>query len=535
MFDLNSYSYNPHGIALILSGIAALALGFFVWSQDIKSLKNFSFFSITLSSFIWLLGFGMMAFSQSSILAGRWFLFSYLGVPLISPTFHLFAVTWLDLKHQLKTAMSCFILGTVFSAAMLVGQVHLVEIKKFWWGYFDVFKGYGLIYFGAFLTFFYTTALKAFYHFYTAWKHEKLDLKRKQISYILAAFLIAYIGSCDYIPTLNISFYPFGYLPILLFLTIVSYSIIKHKLLNIQIVIRRAALLTLIYVVSLCVFLGLDWPFYQWISTKIGQRWSIPFLVITGSMLFSLGAFIYAHMIQSASFFKEQIISGVTHEFKSPLASIQSASQVLKEEFYKLLLSQPLSSAHIKVADYLLMIQNNSQRLEKFIQQLLEVAKIEQGGTVLKKQETDIKDLCWKTLELYRPLAEQKNLQLQFTANGVHPISCDSEKIQMVISNLLSNAIKFTERGQVEVSIEQSDKETTVSVKDTGIGIPEDDLPHIFDKFYQGKNGNGCKGTGLGLSIVKGWVEAHGGRVWVESEGTGAMFTLTLPQSKEPS
>lgn len=179
------------------------------------------------------------------------------------------------------------------------------------------------------------------------------------------------------------------------------------------------------------------------------------------------------------------------------------------------------------------MIQNNSQRLERFIQELLEVAKIEQAQTQLKMEETDIKELCGKTVELYKPLAEQKGIELTFLANGVSPISCDPEKVQMVVSNLLSNAIKFTEKGQVEVSIDQSKEETRVTVKDTGIGIPSQDLPHVFDKFYQGRNGNGAKGTGLGLSIVKGWVEAHGGRVWVKSKGRGAgtTFTLCLPRS----
>jgi signal transduction histidine kinase len=530
MFSLSAYQYNPHAVAVATAGIGILVLGLVVWVHKLRSFENLAFFSISVSAFIWLLCFGMMSFAKAEGTARAWFPISYLGTPFISPCFYLFSVLWLNLRKQLRGALLSFLPAIIFSATILAYHKQFVEIRKFWWGYYDVFRGFGLVYLAAFLLFFYTLALKSFHNFYVARKSETSSLKKKQISYILVAFLVAYIGSVDYAPTIGIPIYPFGYLPVFLLIAVISFSIVKHKLLDVKLILKRTALLMVIYVTSLCLFFALDWPFYEWIARSIGQRWSIPFLVMTGSLLFSAGAFVYAHMVQSASFFKEQVVSGVTHEFKSPLASIQSAAEILMGTISH---GESIESDKGKIADYVLMIQNNAQRLEKFIQELLEVAKIEQGKTKLQLSEANLNDLCLKAVEVYKPLAEKKNVRIAFVPNGTESVRCDPDKIQMVVSNLLSNAVKFTNQGRIELRIESQAGEARISVRDTGIGILQEDIPYIFEKFYQGKNGNGTKGTGLGLSIVKGWVEAHGGKVGVESNANnGTEISITIPNNK---
>ena len=240
-------------------------------------------------------------------------------------------------------------------------------------------------------------------------------------------------------------------------------------------------------------------------------HWGSLFETLLWSAVLSIGPFLYAYLVKKSTFFQERVVSGVTHEFKSPLASIQSATEVLRGEIEKISQGQSFDSAQGKITDYLLMIQNNSHRLEQFIQDLLQVAKIEQGGPELKLEEANLNDICQGVIEAYKPIAEQKGLRLEFAPNGSELIRCDAEKIGIIISNLLSNAVKFTDHGEIQVEIQSKKGETEISVLDTGVGIPQEDLPYIFDKFYQGKSGSGAKGTGLGLSIVKGWVEAHGG------------------------
>ena len=100
--------------------------------------------------------------------------------------------------------------------------------------------------------------------------------------------------------------------------------------------------------------------------------------------------------------------------------------------------------------------------------------------------------------------------------------------MKVVLSNLISNSLKFTERGSVSVALSKHNSEIITSVKDSGRGVLNADIPFIFDRFFQGRNSNGTKGTGLGLTIAKMWVEAHGGRIWAESEGEGKGTTVTF-------
>jgi signal transduction histidine kinase len=353
-------------------------------------------------------------------------------------------------------------------------------------------------------------------------------IKKTHLGYILTAYLLAYpCGMTAFFPIYGYPMPRFALYAIPIAHTLIAYAIVKHHLLEINLLLKRVGLIALIYIALISLLLPIGWFAYTWLTTS---RWGFPLGIFSCSTVLSFGPFLYAYLIRKSAFFQERVVSGVTHEFKSPLAAIQSASSILMDQVSK---NEPLDEARGKIADYVLMIQNNSQRLDKFIQNLLEVSKIEQTKPTLKIEETDLKEICKKTLEFYKPLTKQKNLTLQFVANGVRPVNCDPEKMQLVVSNLLSNAIKFTEQGSIELQIEQTSKETTLSVRDTGVGIPGGDLHRIFEKFYQGKNGNGTKGTGLGLSIVKGWVEAHRGRVWVESEGIGkgTHVVIAMPRS----
>lgn len=258
--------------------------------------------------------------------------------------------------------------------------------------------------------------------------------------------------------------------------------------------------------------------------------WGFPIGIFTVGAILSILPFLYVYLVKKSVFFKEQVVSGVTHEFKSPLFSIRCATQLLQQEMQGLTGAGHFESAQGRIADYLLMIRDNSQRLENFVQDLLEVARIDHGELALSIKKVDLDEVCQKLLRLYRPLAEQKHVTLEFTSLGAETVHCDPEKIQIVISNLLSNAVKFTDHGKIRLKIETKNKEARVSVQDTGVGIHPEDLPHIFDKFYMGKNNN-LKGSGLGLAIVKGWVAAHGGMVKADSGGVnqGTRVSFTLP------
>ncbi len=224
---------------------------------------------------------------------------------------------------------------------------------------------------------------------------------------------------------------------------------------------------------------------------------------------------------------KKEFINHVTHEFKSPLFAIQSAVDIFAD-----LIADDEKNKTKKV-DYLEMVRKNADRLGEFVDELLDLAAIQQSVLKLKKQDVDLVELTTRSLELLRPMADQQKTAIKIIGEPVIA-HCDEGKIQQVMANLLSNAIKFAPGGDVDVMIQQSGEGVIVSVRDDGAGIASEHVAHVFSSFFHvQQKTSGFKGTGLGLAIAKGWVEAHGGEIWVKSEGEGhgSTFIFTLPKN----
>jgi signal transduction histidine kinase len=169
--------------------------------------------------------------------------------------------------------------------------------------------------------------------------------------------------------------------------------------------------------------------------------------------------------------------------------------------------------------------------MNRLIQDLLEVKRIESGRLTIEKRDTDATSVINEALEILRPIAAASSLTIETeVAPGTPRVCVDPPRIQQVLSNLVGNAIKFTPAGgQITLRATPGENEAHFIVADTGPGIAADQLPHIFGRFYQGKRTD-RRGIGLGLTIAKGIVEAHGGRIWVESQlGQGSSFYFTVP------
>jgi signal transduction histidine kinase len=185
-------------------------------------------------------------------------------------------------------------------------------------------------------------------------------------------------------------------------------------------------------------------------------------------------------------------------------------------------------------------MKDSTKRLTAFINDLLDIAKIEQGKMTIKKQVFDLRPIILEMLNLIRPQAYEKKINLKLIIPSDLPkVLVDPDRTKQVITNLVSNAIKFTpEKGKVTVEArEAKSRYIQVSIIDTGMGIPKDKLRSVFEKFTQITEGKrqakGSKGTGLGLTIAKGIVEKQGGKIWVESEpGKGTKFHFTLPRHR---
>ena len=186
---------------------------------------------------------------------------------------------------------------------------------------------------------------------------------------------------------------------------------------------------------------------------------------------------------------------------------------------------------------FLGIIDEESNRLADLIEDLLEISRIESGSLQVSLELVDISDVFNQTAISLETLAAKENIKLvKNVPENLPPLTADPGKIRSVITNLVSNAVKFTpDGGRVDIKAQQIEDELKVTVSDTGMGIPQEDLPKIFDRFYRvNRPGKEIQGTGLGLAIVKEIVEMHNGRIEVRSKvNEGTTFTVYLPLAKE--
>lgn len=219
---------------------------------------------------------------------------------------------------------------------------------------------------------------------------------------------------------------------------------------------------------------------------------------------------------------RQEFLSNVSHELRTPLSSIKLMLETVvaspDEEVHELFVPQALAQV---------------DRLASLVQRFLEQARAESGQLNLKRQRTDLESVVAPIVKSFEPNARAKNVELVLRVKENPSADVDSDRIAQIVVNLLDNALRFTpEGGTIKVDVDRRDPDAVIVVRDTGIGIPYKDLPHIFGRFYvvDRSRAREVAGVGLGLSIVKQIVEAHGGSITAESLlGSGTKFTVRIP------
>jgi len=226
---------------------------------------------------------------------------------------------------------------------------------------------------------------------------------------------------------------------------------------------------------------------------------------------------------------RNDFVSSVSHELRTPLASIKSKIEMILDEEVK--------DKDTQIEFYNGIIEE-VDRLSNLIENLLNISKIELGGAVVNKSAVRIKKLLEDVFAMIEPQADKKGVTLykNIPERLSACIEVDKQMIQMAISNLVGNAIKYTPKGgAIYLEGEEREKEVIIHIRDTGIGIPEEDQPHIFEKFFRSnqKEVRENQGSGLGLSVVQQIVMLHGGEIKLQSKlGEGTHFTLILPKER---
>ena len=219
---------------------------------------------------------------------------------------------------------------------------------------------------------------------------------------------------------------------------------------------------------------------------------------------------------------KEQLLSMVSHDLRDPLHSLMLSLSLMQ----RMLKDEPAT----KITTVLGGMQRSLERMNRLVSDLLSIAKLESGEVALDIQEHVAVELLQDVCHMLLPIANDKGVKLDISSSQF-TIQCDRDRLLQVISNLVGNAVKFTPAGgSVEMRAQEQPREIRFMVRDTGPGIPAEHLEYVFDRFWQARQTHKL-GTGLGLAIAKGIVEAHGGRIWAESElGRGSTFQFTIPK-----
>ena len=271
-------------------------------------------------------------------------------------------------------------------------------------------------------------------------------------------------------------------------------------------------------------------------SAQSGYRLSMGVLVVAGVALLGLGTILFAidrdvqkrrsleRSLQGAVRAREQMLAIVSHDLRNPLSVVMMAAKLIERS------ASPDPSGD-RLRRHANAISHEVERMNRLVIDLLDMSKIEAGRSLhVELARRDGAKLLKQSVELLEPLARARGLTLEVDVRpDTYDLDCDAERLHQVFSNLIGNAIKFSpEESAITARVARAKGDVVFSVSDTGPGIPKAELPHLFDPYWQASASR--SGAGLGLSIVKAIVEAHRGRVWVETEeGTGSSFYFALP------
>ncbi|MFZ2545256.1 MAG: ATP-binding protein [Candidatus Saccharimonadales bacterium] len=275
------------------------------------------------------------------------------------------------------------------------------------------------------------------------------------------------------------------------------------------------------------------------LQTNSGKKINIDIVISPIGRLGSGAIIVFRDVTKEQAEGKAQteFISTASHEMRTPVASI--------EGYLGLALNPATATIDSRARDFITKAHESAQHLGRLFQDLLDITKADDGRLSNNPKVVEMIEFTDTIIEGLQPKANEKNLRIffkqaadnnqtnQHSVNPVYYTNLDSDHLREVFSNLIENAIKYTLKGQIVVDVKGDDAHVVVSISDSGIGIPAEDIPHLFQKFYRVDNSDTREigGTGLGLYLCRRLVETMGGRIWVESEyKKGSTFSVELPR-----
>jgi len=539
---------NPYSIPPALSSLAVIGLGIFVIIKNPRVRLNQIFALLCLSTTVWLSFYTVSYnFNKSNWFVLQWYRISYCGIAFIAITYFHYLTTFLKIHWAKRWAFFNYIYGIIISIFILFTNKIVAGLYQFSWGSYPKagsWHPYFLFYFLLLIIISNILLLQKVI------QNQTSSIEANQNKYVLSGLFIFSFASFDFIPNYGVKFYPFGYLPTTIFITIITYAIVKHQLMDINIVIRRgliySLLITFITITYLVVVLLCEKVFQEFIGyrTVIGSIIAaiviaVFFAPFKNKIQYFIDKLIFRgsqeEIVQQNELFRQEILrteklkaistfaSGMAHEIKNPLTAIKTFSEHLQSKKDDPEFLNKFSK----------IVNHEVDRINDLVCQLLEFAK----PAALTLKETNIHRLINSTLELLNSRFLQNKIKLIkiFSASLRQTLHIDPNQFRQALLNIFLNAIEAMPNGgtlRVETRIQSSTPLFEITISDTGGGIAPNDLPHIFDPFFSKKD----KGTGLGLSITHGIIKEHGGTIRVASTAKhGASFTIKVPAKSCPS
>ncbi len=533
-----------HGLASNISGLLALLLGLAVFLKSHGSHERKVFSLLCLTMFIWLFGYGLMETStnyQRALFFARLGHSGVLFVPTVYLHFtrYLLKIPRLALLYRWWYVLDVASLYLMYSTGLFIPTV----IQQSW-GFYPV-GGICMLIEAVLVS---TVAMVCWVFFITACRKAKLTEafhEYNRLKYCCIALTVFSLGALDYLPKFGIRYYPLGFATNAFFVSLITYAILVHRLMDMNIVIKKS----LVYSVLVGIIAGIYFSFVllteKLLQGIMGYRSLIGSLVAGFAIALGFNPLkdLIQRFIDRLFFHGTQVAlaeendrlrqevarseklkavatlaAGMAHEIKNPLASIKTFAEYLPEKFDDPAYREKFSRIMSQEVD----------RMNTLVHRLLEFARPAQP----ELGPVRCSELIKETLDFLQGTLLQKRITVEMRFKGKDEVLADPMQMKQVFLNLLLNSVEAIDPpGKIVMSTTQHNGHVQIAVADSGHGIAKKDLQRVFDPFFTTKSG----GTGLGLSVVHSIVREHQGRVAVDSAlGKGTTVTITLPVGTRP-
>lgn len=511
---------------LLVIAILNFGLGFLVYLRGRKSKVNVSYALVSLFASLWI--FGQLIMRESDSMRGAKFgaelgYFSAIFIPTFLVYFsYIFPspdgiTSW---KKSFLWFTSLIIAGiTLFPNFMILG------LKIHPWGK-EVILGWPYHIYSVYFLLFIGWSL---YILFSKYKRSS-SLERIQLKYVLAGLFPTSTFGLTFNLILpwfgNYRLIWLGPLFTIVMIVTIAYAIQKHHLMNVRVIATELFTGLIIFIFFIQLFLTKN---TQEFILNLGM---LILIIIFGYFLIK-GTLREVDELRRLSEAKSEFVSIASHQLRSPLTAIKGYVSMLTDGSF--------GAVDERAKEILRKVYLSNERLIKLVEDLLDISKIEEGKLEFIFQEVDICDIIQTVVDEFSSLVKEKGFKISFERPFDLPkIKADETKIRQVILNLIDNAIKYTNDGYIEIAANQKSKIQNpkqkviiIKIKDTGVGMTNEEIGELFEKFHRGVEipKIHTEGTGLGLYVAKKIVEAHKGKIWAESEGKGkgSTFYVELP------